>query len=212
MPESRRAGSEWLTLSEASQALGVDASTLRGWTDAGRIRAYRTPGGHRRYRQDDLAAFLQQRQERGARLVDLIGPHAGRLMPGASRQGIRQQQWYARVDPKMAEAMRVTCRKLMDALAAHLAGGRGRGKAMQAGEAAGRELGRQVASLRLSPAEATRAFLFFKQSITHAVSSHLPLPSDRKIRSIRKIELFLDRVLLQLIASSEQGNGHRTAP
>ncbi len=212
MPESRRTTSEWLTLGEASQALGVDASTLRGWTDAGRIRAYRTPGGHRRYRQDDLAAFLQlQQQGQGGRLADLIGPHGMGLMPGASRRGIRQQQLYARVDPQMAEAMRLTCRKLMDALAAHLAGGGLRRKALQAGEAAGRELGRQVASLRLSPAEATRAFLFFKHSITQAVSSHLPLPSDRKVQSIRRIELFLDHVMLQMIASSERGNGHRPA-
>ena len=196
----------WLALGEASKVLGVDGSTLRAWTDAGRIRAYRTPGGHRRYRQDDLAAFLRgHQQERAGKLSDLIGPHGARLMPGAARREIRRQQWYARVGPETAETMRLICRRLMDALAGYLSGGRGQPVAVQAGEEAGRELGQQVAALHLSPAEATRAFLFFKESITQAVSSHLPLPSHRKVHSIRRIELFLDRVLLRMMAAYERG-------
>ncbi len=203
MGGSPRGGvSAWLTLGQASKVLGVDASTLRGWTDAGRVRAYRTPGGHRRYRQDDLAAFLRgHQQERAGKLADLIGPHGARLMPGTSRRDIRRQAWYASVGPEAAETMRVTCRTLMDALAGYLSGGRGQRVAAQAGEEAGRELGRQVAALSLSSADATRAFLFFKESITRTVSSQLPLPAHRKVQSIRRIELFLDRVLLHMIAA-----------
>ncbi len=209
----RGAAAAWFTLGEASKFLGVDASTLRGWTDAGRLRAYRTPGGHRRYQQGDLAAFLRtQRQGRHDKLSDLIGPHGMRLMPGASRREIRRQQWYASVGPQAAEAMRLTCRRLMDALAGYLSGGRGQRVAVRAGEEAGRELGQQVATLRLSPAEATRAFLFFKESITQAVSSRLPMPADRKVRSIRRIELFLDRVLLQMIAAYEGRNTRHADP
>ena len=122
-------------------------------------------------------------------------------MPGASRRDIRRQPWYASVGPEAVETMRVTCRMLMDALAGYLSGGRGQRVAAQAGEEAGRELGRQVAALRLSSADATRAFLFFKESITRTVSSQLPLPAHRKVQSIRRIELFLDRVLLHMIAA-----------
>src|SRR5256712_9204234 len=87
----------WLALGEASKVLGVDGSTLRAWTDAGRIRAYRTPGGHRRYRQDDLAAFLRGHpQERAGKLSDLIGPHGARLMAGAARRGSLPPQVLAR--------------------------------------------------------------------------------------------------------------------
>src|SRR2546426_9655203 len=115
----------WLALGEASKVLGVDASTLRAWTDAGRIRAYRTPGGHRRYRQEDLAAFLRgHQQERAGKLSDLIGPHGARLMPGAARRGIRRQQGDASGGPQMAETMRLTRRRLMDALARYLPRGR----------------------------------------------------------------------------------------
>src|SRR2546428_6018257 len=147
----------WLALGEASKVLGVDASTLRAWTDAGRIRAYRTPGGHRRYRQDDLAAFLRgHQQERAGKLSYLLGPHRARLMPGAARREIRRQQWYASVGPQMAETMRLTCRRLMDALAGYLSGGRGQPAAVQGGAGAGRRVRPQVAAPGLSPPEENR--------------------------------------------------------
>ncbi len=194
----------WLTVSRACQMLGVDASTLRLWTDAGRIPVFRTPGGHRRYREEDLTGFLHSQQHKPHGLADVMGDRGARLIPGTSRRRIREQQWYADLDPKAADAMRLTCRTLMDALTTYLSGGRGRRAALAAGEDAGRALGLQVAALRFSPAEATRTFLFFKGSITQSVSSRLPLPSERRVRSIRHIDLFLDRVLVQMMAVYEQ--------
>jgi excisionase family DNA binding protein len=50
---------EWLTLGEAARYLGVAQSTIRKWSDSGRVRAFYTPGRHRRYRRDNLDAFLE---------------------------------------------------------------------------------------------------------------------------------------------------------
>jgi excisionase family DNA binding protein len=50
---------EWLTLGEAARYLGVAQSTIRKWSDTGRVRAFYTPGRHRRYRREDLDAFLE---------------------------------------------------------------------------------------------------------------------------------------------------------
>src|SRR6186713_895043 len=50
---------DWLTLGQAARYLGVAQSTIRKWSDTGRVRAFYTPGRHRRYRRDDLDAFLQ---------------------------------------------------------------------------------------------------------------------------------------------------------
>ena len=51
---------EWLTLGQAAKYLGVAQSTIRKWSDLGRVPAFYTPGGHRRYRRADLDAFLQR--------------------------------------------------------------------------------------------------------------------------------------------------------
>jgi excisionase family DNA binding protein len=67
--ESRRRApdaGEWLTLGQAATYLGVAQSTMRKWSDAGRVQAFYTPGGHRRYRRADLDQFLAA-SGRGAR-------------------------------------------------------------------------------------------------------------------------------------------------
>jgi excisionase family DNA binding protein len=51
---------EWLTLGQAAKYLGVAQSTMRKWSDLGRVSAFYTPGGHRRYRRADLDQFLDR--------------------------------------------------------------------------------------------------------------------------------------------------------
>ncbi len=57
---------EWLTLGQAAKYLGVAQSTMRKWSDLGRVSAFYTPGGHRRYRRSDLDQFLDRSGPAGA--------------------------------------------------------------------------------------------------------------------------------------------------
>ena len=62
-PGSRRVAAaqpEWLTLGQAAKYVGVAQSTMRKWSDLGRVSAFYTPGGHRRYRRADLDQFLDR--------------------------------------------------------------------------------------------------------------------------------------------------------
>src|SRR5439155_267442 len=58
--------SDWLTLGQAAKFLGVAQSTIRKWSDVGRVPAFYTPGGHRRYRRSDLDSFLEHSGPGGA--------------------------------------------------------------------------------------------------------------------------------------------------
>ena len=51
---------DWLTLGQAAKFLGVAQSTIRKWSDQGRVPAFYTPGGHRRYRRHDLESFVDR--------------------------------------------------------------------------------------------------------------------------------------------------------
>ena len=71
--------SDWLTLGQAAKYLGVAQSTIRKWSDGGRLLAFYTPGGHRRYRRSDLDTFLAQsgggsppRTREGRRLILIV--------------------------------------------------------------------------------------------------------------------------------------------
>lgn len=69
---------DWLTLGQAAKYLGMAQSTIRKWSDSGRLPAFYTPGGHRRYRRADLDRFLERggaalpRRPEGARRLILI--------------------------------------------------------------------------------------------------------------------------------------------
>ena len=77
----RPAGSEpdWLTLGQAAKYLGVAQSTIRKWSDQGRVPTFYTPGGHRRYRRRDLDAFLERSgpAARSGPLVLVVDDDAG---------------------------------------------------------------------------------------------------------------------------------------
>lgn len=45
--------------SEVAQYCHVTADTIRKWAEAGRIHVFKTPGGHRRIRREDLLRFLR---------------------------------------------------------------------------------------------------------------------------------------------------------
>lgn len=47
-----------LTIKEAAQFLGVSPKTLRRWEKAGKIKSYRTQGGHRRFKVEELSHTL----------------------------------------------------------------------------------------------------------------------------------------------------------
>ena len=51
-------GQDLLTTSAAATALGVSVRTIYRYEASGVITAVRTPGGHRRFRREDLTAAL----------------------------------------------------------------------------------------------------------------------------------------------------------
>jgi excisionase family DNA binding protein len=58
MDETKRI--EWLTARQAADRLGVHPKTVTIWAREGRLPAYFTPGGHRRFNAADVAALLKR--------------------------------------------------------------------------------------------------------------------------------------------------------
>ena len=47
-----------LSTSQAAHALGVSLGTIRRWSDMGYLQSYRTPGGQRRFSQEQIDQFV----------------------------------------------------------------------------------------------------------------------------------------------------------
>lgn len=48
------------TVNQVSELLQVSPQTIVNWIEAGKLEAYKTPGGHRRIKRHDLEAFVKQ--------------------------------------------------------------------------------------------------------------------------------------------------------
>ncbi|MDO3024419.1 MerR family transcriptional regulator [Mycobacteroides abscessus] len=49
-----------MTTSEVAERLRVDSSTIRKWVAKGLLKAVTLPGGHHRFRQEDIEALLAE--------------------------------------------------------------------------------------------------------------------------------------------------------
>ncbi len=52
-----------LSTSQAAQALGVSLGTIRRWSDMGHLESYRTPGGQRRFSQEQIDKFVDSLEQ-----------------------------------------------------------------------------------------------------------------------------------------------------
>jgi excisionase family DNA binding protein len=135
-----------ITLADAAELLDVSTATVRRWSDAGRIPAIRTPGGHRRVRRADVEREASRRRpgpevrqsplpERPLRRVGaLLVEHASAL-GGLSLRSVyvgEDHGWFGKPGGHRA---------LERWLVTHVAGGCGR--APRADPAAGRGSGRR---------------------------------------------------------------------
>jgi excisionase family DNA binding protein len=61
------AGQDVCSTREAADRLGVSLRTVQLWSEAGLLRAWKTPGGHRRILTDSVEELLQRRGTEAAR-------------------------------------------------------------------------------------------------------------------------------------------------
>jgi len=86
---------DWVGLSEASRVLGVSPATLRRWSDAGRLRVFTTPGGHRRFSRSALERLLPADRSRRPSIggASLSPSRIARTYRRASREAAPELPW-----------------------------------------------------------------------------------------------------------------------
>jgi hypothetical protein len=111
--------SDWLSLGPASRMIGVDPDTLRRWADTGRVMAFTTPGGHRRFSRRSLEHIVSQRPGSPPTLASL-GATPQRVSAAYRRSYGRASAGAAgpqlRLAAREREAFRREGRRLVEAL------------------------------------------------------------------------------------------------
>ena len=201
----------WLTIDAACQLLGVDQSTLRRWSDSGKVPVFRTPGGHRRYNEEDLKALLhgEARPRRRMSRQVLTDLSYSAYENDFLRQ-VRSRRWYRAYNTRQLEELRTLGRKLVDLAIRSISDRTDHEQIAEEGRAIGRRYGTMSAEAGLSADDAVEAFLFFRYPVIQAMTRFIEeeqIPVKRSGRIHMEISQFLDQVLVATVSAHTAANG-----
>jgi excisionase family DNA binding protein len=197
---------DWLSLSEVAGMLGVHPSTVRSWSDQGHLPAHRTQGGHRRYRRTEVEMWIQTHREQGLDEGHLVVQAALKdIRVRVSEGSLENEGWYEKLDEEARDQYRRSGRALLQGLLESLTSDG------EYGDSEARSLGFEYASRGwrrgLTAAEASRAFLFFRNVLLDAMLSVYEESTIQTPKAwsdtFRQIYRFTDRIQITLLETYE---------
>jgi excisionase family DNA binding protein len=193
---------EWLSLSKVAEMLGVHPSTVRNWSDQGRLPVHRTQGGHRRFRRSEVELWLQAQRTDVPGDVQLVIQSALRRTRLQISEGhLESEAWYQKLDQEARDQYRLSGRTLFQGLVAYLSSD-DRGAEAEA-RAVGYEYATRGRRYGLDAVDAVQAFLFFRNNL---LDSMLAVYEAAALRSpyvwstmFRKINAYTDQIMVTLL-------------
>ncbi len=166
-PHLRRTrATHWLGLGEASRVLGVSPATLRRWSDAGRVKTFTTPGGHRRFDRRSLQRLLpsERAQRPTVQALGMTPERVSRTYRRGTALGQAPLPWTLALDEQQREGFRALGRTVVGHLLTSLDApdDQDRDDRLREAQQAAAGYGRLAAGLGLSLGETVEGFLRFR--------------------------------------------------
>jgi len=203
---------EWLTIHEASALVGVSPATLRRWSNAGDVRAFTTPGGHRRFSRAAVLGMLPPARRAHPSMASLGQTSAP--IARACRRSVRSSlAWPASIaalPPTAREPFRACGRSIVSALIEYLDADAPReaSRRLADAQAATARQG-QIAALNGVPLRDTvELFLRFRAPLLHelaAMARRRALDATDATGLLEAATDAIDRLMTALIAGHEDG-------
>jgi excisionase family DNA binding protein len=201
--------SEWVSLRQAAELLGVHPATVRNWADRGELPARRTPGGHRRFRRADLLAHTATPDELQPLELQVILQNAlGRTrMQVGSGATLAHEPWYAAMQDDTRDALRDQGRQVLESLRRYLAAGApddGLADAIRLGTGYAERLAHDGLTLP----QAVRGFFYFSDFVINAILQWSEVAQPRSASEwatlLRQVNTFINTMLLSIVEYYEE--------
>jgi excisionase family DNA binding protein len=192
----------WITLGAAGALLGVSESTIRRWADSGELGSYRTSGGHRRIRAEDVRGLMTGSGPARATDTDHISDIAlarvkRRLNRGRGGAGHGQASFEG-LDDRARDHLRVSGRQLVDLVARYIASGSKPGRFNEDARIIGNDYGRTLVDAGFSLTKAITTFNSLRRSLEETASqiaSESELSTEDSVEAIEDVLGLADTVL-----------------
>jgi len=200
MANQKRA--DWLTLTDVAKKLGVHPSTVRLWSDQGRLPTHRTSGRHRRYLLHEVELWMQTAREKHVvEPTDALQSAIGKIRMRVSEGRLEAEPWYQKLDADARAQYRMSGGALVRGLISYLSGE----NVDETSEAfaLGYEYASRARRYSLNSVEATQAFLFFRttllEALVNAYEEACVPPGLAWGQMLTRLHRFTDQVLLSLL-------------
>lgn len=197
-----------VTIGEASSILGVSEASLRQWTDEGRVKAFVTPGGHRRYSKVELKRFMGSHPKMlGVKGLVVELEATSELHREIGRSSLTTKDWYSKLDAECWMRLSSLGRSMLDIIARYIAEPSERQNILKLAREVGRGFGETLAGLGLPLTDSVEAFILHRDPLMN-VTTHImrkrEAPSWRVVEAIPLVGLVMDEALLSLVAAHQQ--------
>lgn len=206
---------DWVGLSEASRVLGVSPATLRRWSDAGRLRVFTTPGGHRRFSRAALESLLPA--DRSSRpsigRAGLTPSRIAQTYRRSSRDAAPELPWVLKLTDEQRILFRERGQVIAASLLQYLDSTQPDTAAhhLEAASNTAAEYGRVAAQLGLSLSHTVEGFLRFRAPFHHELAvaaRRRGFDSAETTDLLEAAERAMDRLLL----ATMNGHGRNPSP
>lgn len=197
-----------LSISEASHILGVSEVTLRQWTDEGRVKAFITPGGHRRYSMLNLKKFMSMQQkpqgikDLATRLEDTAPVHRE-----IAASYFHRSELYNKLDSEAQQYFASLGRRFLNLIIKYVSEPLKREESLREVKEAGAGFGEMSARQGLTLTETMQAFMQHRDPIINVTTDMMKKHEGvnrRIIDSISLVNQALDQALLSMAAAHQQ--------
>jgi len=206
-----------LNISEASRILGVSEAALRQWTDEGKIKAFVTPGGHRRYSRADLKKLMSSHPKMLG-IKDLVSEIEETIEAHReiARKALSRASWYNKLNQETQEHFASLGRRILSLIIKYITEPAKREETVQLVRDVGHDFGETLAMLGLPLTESVEAFLMHHDPVMNA-ATHLMRKREaftgRVVEAIPLVAHIMDEALVALVAAHQQyRNGIRSEP
>ncbi len=200
----------WLALGDAASLLGVDDATLRHWADTGRVRTFRTPGGHRRFRQDDLQALIRRDTPRVEDLGDLVARRGAKVLSGTPAKPLQARPWFSSLDEGLRVKARDHGRQLFSAVVRYVTDSSSRRAIRVELLDRARVYGVELHDAHVGPADAAEAFGFFRHLVLKMVTEphgRGGLLDEAQVRTLLDVSDLMDAIFLTMLRAWDPREG-----
>jgi excisionase family DNA binding protein len=193
---------EWLSLSDVAGILGVHPSTVRLWSDKGVLPVHRTSGHHRRYLQSEVELWIKtSRDKHIMEPSSAMGSAIGKMRVQIAEGRLAAEGWYQKLDQSARAQYRASSMQLVQGLMNYLA--EEDTDASSEAYVLGYDYASRARRYGLSSVDATRAFLFFRntllESLVNAYEDARVPPGLAWGKMLNKIHTFTDLILVNLL-------------